>query len=422
MNEAAEASSGTSSALAGVRVADFTRQMAGPYGTLMLGDFGADIIKVESAPGGDPIRTSGTHFMAGTSTMFLTWNRNKRSICIDLRSKEGLALAHRLIETADVVIENFRPGVADEIGIGYPDVQGLNERAIYVSVNAFGSGGPLSARPGTDPVVQAFSGVMSVTGERGGGPVLVGVPIADYTSSMAAMQAVLLGLLARERTGRGQRIEVPMFATLLFGLTTRLGPYFLTGENPTRFGSQHSQVAPYQAFEVSDGWIVSGIWGEGTGKWEKFCEALESTELLDDERFTSNVLRVKHRDELAELLSERFKQRTAAEWEPRFVERGVLFTPVNTFSDVIDHPQTKALGLVKTVVHPTAGELKQIAPAVLMSDTPGAIRRPPPLLGQHTVEVLTELGLSTEAIEEALEKGTVRAYQEPFPPIAALET
>jgi crotonobetainyl-CoA:carnitine CoA-transferase CaiB-like acyl-CoA transferase len=412
MSMQGENSEGTVTALSGVKIADFTRQMAGPYASLMLGDFGADVVKIESFPAGDPTRKSGTHFMDDTSTMFLTWNRNKRSICLDMRTPKGLEIAHKIISQSDVVMENYRPNVAKNIGIGWEDVQLINPRAVYVSVNAFGSQGPWAERPGTDPVIQAFSGVMSVTGERDGGPVLVGIPIADYTSSMAAVQAVLLGLLARDRTGLGQRIEVPMFAALLFGLTTRIGPYFLTGENPQRFGSQHSQVAPYQAFETKDGWVVSGIWGTGETKWAKFCEALDAIDIHAEERFDSNVKRVQQRDVLIPLLAERFKQRTIEEWEPRFVDRGVLFTPVNSFSDIINHAQTKELGLVQTVMHPTIGELKQIGPAIQMSDTPGAITRPPPLLGQHTIEVLKEIGFDDEAIDQAIDEGTVKVTED----------
>ena len=388
-----------------VRVIDMSRLVAGNMLSVYLADFGADVIKVESSPQGDPSRRTGTNFIGGVSTMFLTWNRNKRSICLDMRTEDGLAVARKLIETADVVIENFRPGVADEIGIGWDVVRKLNDRTIYVAVNAFGSKGPWKERPGTDPIVQAMSGVMSVTGEPDGGPVLVGIPIADYVSAMIAVQAILLGLQARQVTGRGQYIEVPMFATLLFGLTTRIGPFFQTGENPTRFGSQHSQVVPYQAFESKDGWLVAGVWGDG---WEDFCDAIDRPELVADERFDSNLKRVERRDELSELLIVRFKERTTIEWEQRFVDRGVLFSPVHSFSDIINHPQTTELGLVQTVQHPEAGELKQIGPVILMSDTPGLIRTAPPRLGANTEEILAEAGYTEVERTKFLRSGAAR--------------
>ena len=260
---------GSPGALDGITVVDFTRQMSGPYASLVLGDFGADVIKVESTPKGDGCRYIGNTFIGGESTMFLTWNRNKRSVCLDLRQPEGLEVAYRLIDQADVVMENYRAGVAEEIGIGPKAVLARNPRIVYCSINAFGSVGPWAKRPGTDPVVQAMSGVMSVTGERDGGPLLVGIPVADYSSAMLAVQGICLGLLSRERTGKGQEVEISMLHALAFGLTTRVGPFFATGEDPTRWGSQHSQVVPYQAFQTKDGHAVAGTWGDAD--WPKFA-------------------------------------------------------------------------------------------------------------------------------------------------------
>jgi crotonobetainyl-CoA:carnitine CoA-transferase CaiB-like acyl-CoA transferase len=393
-------------ALEGVTVVDFTRQMSGPYASLVLGDFGADVIKIESAPKGDGCRYIGNTFVGGESTMFLTWNRNKRSVCLDLRQPEGLEVALRLIDRADVVMENYRPGVADEIGIGGDAVLERNPRAIYCSVNAFGSEGPWAGRPGTDPVVQAMSGVMSVTGEREGGPLLVGIPVADYSSAMLAVQGVLLGLLARQTTGRGQKVEIPMLHALAFGLTTRVGPYFANGEEPTRWGSQHSQVVPYQAFQTKDGYAVSGTWGDAD--WPKFCDGLGWPELADDPRYDNNVKRVALRDELSAKIQERFTDRTTAEWEERFSSRKVLFAPVNTFSELFNHPQAEAMKLVIDVEHPTAGVQRQLAPAVRMAGTPARVDRPSPLLGQHTEEVLLESGWSRAEVDGLVARGVAK--------------
>lgn len=396
--------------LEGIRILDFTRQMSGPYGSMVLGDFGADVIKVESSPRGDPSRRTGTHFLGGDSTMFLTWNRNKRSVCVDLRSDRGRAVAERLIAHADVLMENYRPGVADEIGIGWDEAHAINPRLVYCSVNAFGAQGPWAQRPGTDPVLQAMSGVMSVTGERGGPPALVGVPIADFSSAMLAVQGVLLALLARERTGEGQQVEVSMLGSLLFALTTRVGPYFMTGEDPIRWGSSHSQVVPYQAFETTDGHAVAGVWGDDD--WPAFCDAIEQPALADDERFDSNIKRVERRDEVGKIIEAQFRRESTAYWEERFAERSVLFAPVNSFSMVFDHPQTHANGYVTRVEHPTAGELPLVAPVVKLSETPAGVERPPPLLGEHSFEVLTAAGFDGAEIDALLADGVVRAADE----------
>lgn len=400
--------------LDGVRIVDFTRQMSGPYASMALGDYGADVIKVESMPEGDPARGVGSTFIGDVSALFLTWNRNKRSISLDMRTPEGVALAKRLIATADVVMENYRPGVAASIGIGWEDVKELNPRLIYCSTNAFGSKGPWKDLPGTDPVVQAMSGVMSVTGEPDGGPNLVGIPVADYVSSMQGVQAVLLALAAREKTGKGQFVEVSMLASLIAGLTTRIAPYFLTGENPGRFGSQHSQVVPYQAFKTADGYAVAGVWGRG---WPQFCDALDYPELADDERFLTNLDRVARREELVPILDERFVLRTTAEWETRFRDGSVLFSPVNTFSDVLESEQAAANELLVQVEHPTAGSLRQIAPSIKLSETAGSVRMPPPLLGQHSREIMREIGLEDADIASLIDSGVVvQADEAMLPP------
>lgn len=391
--------------LTGRVVVDLTRQMSGPYASMVLGDFGADVIKVENAPRGDGARYVGTEFVGGESTMFLTWNRNKRSICLNLRDPEGMAILLSLIDRADVVMENYRAGVADAMGIGADAVLARNPRVVYCSINAFGPSGPWHDRPGTDPVVQAMSGVMSVTGERNGGPLLVGIPVADYSSAMLAVQGVLLGLLAREHTGKGQRVDIPMLHALMFGLTTRLGPFFANGEDPGRWGSQHSQVVPYQAFATKDGYAVAGTWGDGD--WGKFCDALGWPELAADSRFDTNVKRVARRDELSAMLAERFTARTTAEWEERFAARGALFAPVNTFSEAFEHPQAQAMDLVTEIEHPTAGRQRQLTPAVRLRATPGRIDRPSPLLGEHSREILLEYGWSEDDVARLVAGGVV---------------
>ena len=390
--------------LDGIRVLDFTRHMAGPYGTMVLGDYGADIIKVESLPHGDGSRSIGTAFVDGESALFLVWNRGKRSLALDMRKPEGLEVIHRLAATVDVVFTSYRPGVADEIGIGYDALSAVNDQIVYVSVTAFGPEGPLAPYPGTDPVVQAVSGVMSVTGEPDQGPNLVGVPMADFTGAMVGAQAAMLGLLARERTGKGQMIDVSMLFALMSSLTTRLATHWVDGEDPVRHGSAHSVVVPYEAFQTADGYVVAGVWGGADG-WERFCRAIGEPELATDERYLTNQQRVDARPEITEYLQRIFITRTSAEWEESFNQHRALFGPVHTFSQILNHPQVRKAGLVQSVEHATLGEIPQLGPVISLHDTPGAISGPPPVLGQHSKEILAEAGYSPEEIAALLDAG-----------------
>ncbi|CAN5261047.1 CaiB/BaiF CoA-transferase family protein [soil metagenome] len=395
------------SALEGVKVLDFTRHMAGPYGTLMMGDYGADVIKIESMPNGDPTRKMGTAFIDGESGMFLIWNRSKRSVALDTRSPESREIVRRLIESCDILVENFKPGVAEAMGIGYEQASAINPRLIYLSVTAFGQTGPMARSPGTDPVVQAVSGVMSLTGEVGGDPLLVGIPVADFSSAMVAFQGALLGLLARDRTGRGQRIDVPMLGALAFGLTTRLASYWADGVEPARNGSAHTAVAPYQLYHAADGDVVAGAWAADS--WPRFCRAVGMPELETDARFATNGVRVKNRRDLNLILNDVFSQRTVAQWEDAFRDADALFGPVLTIGKLLEHPQMKAMGMLGSVEHPRIGTIPQLSSPIFMSDTPSSMRRAPPLFGQHTREVLGELGFSDSQVAEFLFRKVVHA-------------
>ena len=396
--------------LTGVRILDFTRDMTGPYGTMVLGDFGADVIKVESAPKGDPLRSAGTDFIHGQSTMFLGWNRNKRSLCMDLRNPDAKLVISRLLGDVDVLIHNFRFGVPEQIGIGWDEVRLLNKRIIHIAVSSFGSKGPWRDRPGTDVLLQAMSGVMSVTGERDGTPVLIGVPVASFTTAMVVVQAALLGLMGRNITGHGQHIEVPMLGVMISSLATRLGPYFLTGENPAPTGHQHSQLAPMQVFRTKDSYGFVSVLPD---RWKAFCQVIGEDRLADDPRFANNKARMANRDELVEIIASRMLGRTTEEWDQLFADVAVAFGPVNRFSDVLESDQVKVNGILTSVTHPSLGEIRQTAPMIALSELPGAVRLPPPLLGEHNSEVLTEFGFTESEISSLAKSGLLYSQTAP---------
>jgi crotonobetainyl-CoA:carnitine CoA-transferase CaiB-like acyl-CoA transferase len=397
-------------ALAGLRIIDITRHMAGPYASALLSDYGADVIKVEPLPRGDTARDIGVDFLNGESAVFVMWNRGKRDIALDMRSADGLRVFQRMIEDADVLMESFRPGIAERMGIGYKAMSAVNPRLIYCSVSAFGSRGPWAGRPGTDPAAQAMSGVMSVTGERDGPPILVGVPVADFAGAMQCVQGILLALEARHRTGRGQKVEVSLLFALLSSLTTRLASYWATDRNPIRHGAAHSVVVPYQVFETADGYAVAGVWAQEG--WGRFCQAVGAPELERDPRFLTNPMRVERRDELIAALSRLFRQHPTAYWDERFEAASALFAPVLQFSEILNHPQVQTSGLVQTLPHPVAGETRHLGPTILLSDTPGHLRASSPLLGQHTNDVLRQLGYSEEQISDFVARGVVQGHKD----------
>jgi formyl-CoA transferase/CoA:oxalate CoA-transferase len=395
--------------LKGIRILDFSRAMAGPYGTMVMADFGADVIRVEGLDAGEGVisdRGSGVTLINGESPMFMTYNRNKRSLCIDLRNPESQAIVDRLIGRADILIQNFRPAVADQMGIGWERSSKLNPRLIYVSINGFGSKGPWKDRPGIDVVLQALSGVMSVTGESDGEPVLSGVPVADFSTAMISVQGMLLALINRSITGRGQHVEVPMLAVCLMSLAHQLGPYFATGINPTRRGSQHSQYVPFQAFKTKDGYGIGGVVREK--HWHPFCQIVGINELADDPRYARNLDRVARRDELIGLVAPHFLERTTAEWESAFGAASIAFGAVNSFSDSLESEQARANDMITSIKHPVAGDFRMVAPVLRLSESPAAVTRPSPLLGEHSRDVLADFGFEPTEIDELMANGIVR--------------
>ena len=372
--------------LAGVRVLDLTIALAGPYCTLILGDLGADVVKVEP-PEGDQSRGWGPPFVEGESSYFLSVNRNKRSVVLDLKSEAGRAHAIALAERADVVVENLRPGVVARLGLGYEDVRARNPRVVYCSVSGFGQDRPALA--GYDQIVQGTSGVMSLTGEAEGPPTKFGVPIGDMSAGMFAAHAILAALYARDQTGAGRYIDVAMQDSLMALLTYQGGRYFATGQAPRRQGNHHPTIAPYGTFATSDGFINVAVGSES--QWRSFCTATGLADLAADPRFASNRERQANRPALHEAIERRLRERTSAEWQAALEAARVPAGPILGLDQVFADPGVKARGTEVVTEHPKAGEWHMVGAPWRLDRERFTVRRPPPLLGEHTEEVLREL-------------------------------
>ncbi|MGW4339763.1 CaiB/BaiF CoA transferase family protein [Rhodococcus koreensis] len=372
--------------LTGVRVLDLTTVLSGPLCTMMLGDAGADVIKVEP-PTGDPARRMGPPFWGGESCEFLALNRNKRSIVLDLKSEEQRQRFYDLCRDADVIVENYRTGVTDRLGISYEDIASINPRIVYCSISGFGRTGPRGTEPAYDAIMQAFVGMMASTGHPGDEPVRVNTSIADIGAAMSANQAILLALLARHNTGRGQRVEASMFETQLSWLLYRAVGYFATGSAPAKkMGSGAPHVVPYEAYPTADGFLVAGALNDRL--YYKMVEAMELPELATDARFVTNEDRVHNRIELTELLRARFSEHPTKTWVEWLTEAGIPHSPVNSVEDVLNDPQTVAREMIADIDHPVAGRIRVPGIPIKLSDTPGSIRLAPPALGEHQAEIL----------------------------------
>jgi len=390
--------------LDGIRVVDFSRVLAGPYCTMMLADLGADVVKVERPGEGDETRSWGPPFAGGEAAYFLAVNRSKRSIAVDLKQPEGRALALHLCAQADVVLENFRPGTAERLGLDATAVQNRNPRVVYCSITGFGRRGSRD-RPGYDFVVQAESGLMAVTGDPDGPPMKAGVALVDVVTGLHAAVAIVAALRARDATGTGERIEVSLLDSAFSALVNVAQNALVTGEEPGRFGNAHPSIAPYQPFRASDGWVA--VAAANDGLFARLCRVLGRAELADDERFRTNEARVRNRAELLPLLEHDFASRSADAWVAALDEAGV---PAGKIRGVLEGLRAAEPATIR-VTHPTAGTLELVAPPFELAAEPPT-PTPPPLLGEHTREVLAELGLRAELIAELEARGVVAAAGE----------
>ncbi|MGQ0548692.1 MAG: CaiB/BaiF CoA transferase family protein [Armatimonadota bacterium] len=386
-------------------VVDLTRALAGPYCTLMLGDLGARVIKIETPEGGDDTRGWGPPFVNGESSYFLGINRNKESLTLNLKHSDGQEVLRRLLQRADVLVENFRAGTMNRFGFGYAAVAALNPRLIYASISGFGQDGPYRERAAYDLILQGMGGLMGTTGDEGGPPVKVGVAVTDIAAGMFAAYGIMAALRARDRTGRGQLVDVSMLDSQVAWMTYQAGYYFATGENPKRLGSAHPSLVPYQAFKTRDGYVNVAVGSEPI--WSRFVVAIGPSHLREDSRFATNPDRVKHRAELIALLEPIFVGRTTREWAEIFERAGVPAGPIYLLSDLFTDPQVRHRQMVVDIDHPRAGRIKQTGVPMKLSETPGRIATPPPLLGQHTESILSELGYNAEEISSLRTRGAV---------------
>ena len=390
-------SNGSSGPLAGLTVLDLTRVLSGPYCTMLLADMGARVIKIEQPGRGDETRAWGPPFVAGESAYFLSINRNKESVTLDFKQPAARAALDRLLDRADVLVENFRPGTLDRLGLGYESVKAAHPRLVYASISGFGQTGPRKHQAGYDAVMQAEGGLMSVTGAADGPAFRVGVAIADLVAGLLAAQGIVLALYSRDRTKRGQYVDVGMLDGVVSLLTYHASMHLTTATMSQRVGNRHATIAPYDTFSAADGELFLAVGNDD--QFRRFCEVAGLQSLLSEERFATNPSRVVHHHELRERLVPVLRAHTRAHWNEALTRAGVPCGSVRDVPDALSDPQLAARHMIEAVEHAAAGTLKVLGVPIKLSETPGSVRTAPPTLGQHTAHVLTELGMTAGDIE-----------------------
>lgn len=385
---------GNEAPLKGVRVLDMSRVLAGPYCTMLLADLGAEVIKVERPGVGDDTRSWGPPFIGSESCYFISVNRSKKSVTVDIKKPEGVKLIKELAAVSDVLVENYIPGKLSESGLGYPELSELFPNLIYCSITGYGQTGSYASRAGYDVIISGTGGLMHITGPADGEPCKVGVAITDMSTGLYAVSSILASLLARNKTGRGQHIDCNLLSTNVASLANIASNYINAGQEAQRFGTAHPSIVPYQAFQTADGYFLIGAGNDS--QFAVLVKLIGHPELSDNKKFLTNKDRVKNREELLPFLSSIFKEKTLSDWMTIFEKSGIPHGPINNMEQVFSNPQVLHNGLLQTIPHPTLGEVKVVGPAVRYSDTPTVPPVAPPLLGQHTDQVLTQLlGYST---------------------------
>nr|CAG4650963.1 EOG090X05UC [Simocephalus serrulatus]SVE94225.1 EOG090X05UC [Simocephalus serrulatus] len=399
-------SSSSSDALSGVKVLDLTRVLAGPYCTQILGDLGADVLKIERLKVGDDTRSWGPPFVGNTSTYFMSINRNKRSVCVNLKSFEGKEIIQQLALQSDVLVENYLPGKMEEYGLGYEDLKKINPQLIYCSITGYGNTGPYASRPGYDVIASSIGGLNFVTGQEDGPPCKTGVALTDLATGLYAHGAIMAALLQRQKTASGQRISVNLLSTQIACLVNLGANYLLAGQEAKRWGTAHESIVPYQAFSTSDGYMTVG--GANDRQFNELCSRIGRPELFSDPKYRTNALRVKNRKQLIDEMTKTMSTKSNAEWNKIFHGANFPYGPINSLSEVFADPQVAHNHLVQEIDHSTAGTLKLVGPPVEFSGSGNRIRLPPPELGQHTESVLKDrLGYSLSQIEQLRDRGVI---------------